>query len=397
MTTTYNPFDPTQVDDHFDVLAGLRRDDPVTEVMPGVFYVARRDDIVAIAKDSTTFVQGGFAPLEEDTRTLDQRELGETDTPFHTVVRRNLAVFFSSRRMSQFAPLVRAACDDLIDTFAGRGQADLIESFGSPLPARVIGRLSGVPESDLDTVRAYSDDFIFAKVHEGTDEAAAAAARCFEFDDHLRDVIRQRRESTDRPDDLLTALIESADDDGTPISDERILTHLSKDVLIGGIETTTHFIGNLFHQILSLPGVYDRLGDQPDLIPTAVEESLRHLSPVQVVFRKATAEATVGGTLIPAGSVIALGLASGSRDDTVCPHGDQFDLDRGAVSRRHLAFNFGIHLCVGAPLARLEGVVALEAMLDRIPSMALAPGFDYQRVEFFMMRGPRRLDVVFPA
>ena len=92
-----------------------------------------------------------------------------------------------------------------------------------------------------------------------------------------------------------------------------------------------------------------------------------------------------------------LGLASGSRDDTVCPHAEEFDVTRGPASRRHLAFNFGIHLCVGAPLARLEGIVALNAMLDHFAAMALAPGYAYQRVEFFMMRGPARLDVVLAA
>lgn len=394
MTTRYNPFEPAQVDDHFEVLATLREADPVTEVMPGVFYVARRDDIVAVSKDPATFVQGGFEPTE-DLRSLDQRELGATDPPFHTIVRRNLATFFGSKKMAELEPLVRRACDTLAESLVGQTQVDLIESFGSPLPALVIGRLSGVPDEDLRMVRAYSDDYIFAKVHAGTDEADAAGARCLLFDDHLRQVIRRRRESGDRPDDLLSTLIECHDDAGTPISDERILTHLSKDVLIGGIETTTHFIGNLFFQVLSQEGLYETLREDRELVPAAVEESLRHLAPVQVVLRKAAADATVGGTRIPAGSVLVLGLASGNRDGVVCPHAEEFDVTRGPASRRHLAFNFGIHLCVGAPLARLEGVVALNAMLDRFPVMALAPAYAYQRVEFFMMRGPARLDVVF--
>jgi cytochrome P450 len=398
MTARYNPFEPAQVDDHFAVLAALRQSDPISEVMPGVFYLARRDDIVAVSKDPATFVQGGFEPLTEDLRSLDQHELGATDPPFHTIVRRNLATFFSSTRMADFEPLVRSACDALTESLSGQREVDLIGSFGAPLPALVIGRMSGIPEEDLNLVRAYSDDYIFAQVRAGTAEAEAASARCLLFDDHLRHVIRTRRESGDRPDDLLTTLIESHDDAGTPISDERILTHLSKDVLIGGIETTTHFIGNLLFGILSQDGLYERVRQDRDLVPAAVEESLRHLAPVQVVFRKAVADATVSGCPIPAGSVLALGLASGSRDDAVCSHAEQFDVTRGtATSRRHLAFNFGIHLCVGAPLARLEGVVALNALLDRFPAMALAPGYTYQRVEFFMMRGPTRLDVVLPA
>ena len=190
MTVLYNPFEPAQVDDHFAVLAALRESDPITEVMPGVFYLARRDDIVAVSKDPATFVQGGFEPLTEDLRPLDQHELGATDPPFHTIVRRNLAAFFSSKKMAAFEPMVRDACDALAESLAGQTEVDLIETFGAPLPALVIGRMSGIPEEDLNLVRAYSDDYIFAQVHAGTEEADAARARCLRFDDHLRDVIR---------------------------------------------------------------------------------------------------------------------------------------------------------------------------------------------------------------
>jgi len=394
MPTRYDPFDPAQVDDHFDVLAAIRAEDPVAEVMPGVFYVSRREDIVAVSRSHATFVQGGFEPLEEDHRSLDERELGETDPPFHTIVRRNLAPFFGPRHTATFEPLVREACDRLIEGFSGRGHADLIGDFAAPLPAQVIGRLSGIPSSDLPRVRGYSDDFIYAKVHAGTEEAEAAAGRCAEFDEHLRDVIASRRRSAERPDDLLTALIECRDDEGDPISDQRILTHLSKDVLIGGVETTTHFVGNLFFQVLSEPGLYGELRADRSLVPSVVEESLRHLSPVQVVFRRARQDAEVAGVKIPAGSVVVLGLASGSRDECVWERPDAFDPRRGETSRRHVAFNSGIHLCVGAPLARLEGTVSLDAMLDRVPRLELAPDFAYERVRFFMMRGPTRLDVV---
>ena len=267
MPTRYDPFDPAQVDDHFDVLAAIRAEDPVAEVMPGVFYVSRREDIVAVSRSHATFVQGGFEPLEEDHRSLDERELGETDPPFHTIVRRNLAPFFGPRHTATFEPLVREACDRLIEGFSGRGHADLIGDFAAPLPAQVIGRLSGIPSSDLPRVRGYSDDFIYAKVHAGTEEAEAAAGRCAEFDEHLRDVIASRRRSAERPDDLLTTLIECRDDEGDPISDQRILTHLSKDVLIGGVETTTHFVGNLFFQVLSEPGLYGELRADRSLVP----------------------------------------------------------------------------------------------------------------------------------
>jgi len=261
----------------------------------------------------------------------------------------------------------------------------------------VIGRLSGLPDGDLPRIRAYSDDFVFSGLDPTSEAAAEERARCEAFDDHLRSVIAGRRASSERPDDLLSTLLACTDDHGDAISDERVLTHLSKDILVGGVETTTHFVANLFFQLLSEPGLYERVREDRSLVRTAVEESLRHLAPVQVVFRRAKADATVAGTDIPAGSVIVLGLSSGCRDDAVFDHADVYDVDRGDAARRHLAFNGGIHLCVGAPLARLEGVCALDAVLDRILHMELAPGAGYQRVPFFMMRGPVRLDVVFDA
>jgi cytochrome P450 len=116
---------------------------------------------------------------------------------------------------------------------------------------------------------------------------------------------------------------------------------------------------------------------------------------VQVVFRRTKEDAEVAGTPVPAGSVVVLGLTSACRDESMFPEPDQFDVSRGDTAKRHLAFNGGIHLCVGAPLARLEGVCALEAVLDRIPRMHLAAGESYERVDFFMMRGPKHLRVVF--
>jgi cytochrome P450 len=253
-------------------------------------------------------------------------------------------------------------------------------------------------------VRSYSDDFIYAGIDPDSDAAKAAKAakaRCDAFDDHLRALIAARRAGAedrgggDNGDDMLGALLQCTDEDRNPISDERVLTHLSKDILVGGIETTTHFVANLFHQLLTTPGLYERVAADRTLVPHAVEESLRHLAPVQVVFRRTKEDTEVAGTAVPAGSVVVLGLASACRDESLFPEPDQYDLMRGDTAKRHLAFNGGIHLCVGAPLARLEGVCALEAVLDRLPHMRLAPNESYDRVNFFMMRGPKHLRVVF--
>jgi cytochrome P450 len=225
---------------------------------------------------------------------------------------------------------------------------------------------------------------------------AAASQRVDEFDAATRALIRERQAATDRPKDLLTDLVESVDDNGNHLSEDKILVHLTKDMIVGGTETTTHLIGNLFYNLCSTPGAYERVRDDRSLVPIAVEETLRISGPVQILFRVPNADVKIRDTEIPAGSVVALGYASANRDENVFTDPDTFSLDRGEELRhKHFGFGFGIHLCVGAALARLEDVAALDAVLDRIPSMRLADGYQYERVQFFMMRGPTRVDVVF--
>jgi cytochrome P450 len=391
---TYNPFDPAQVEDHFPILDELRVNDPVHEVLDGVYYVARHDDVVAVARDPVTFRQAGFRPLDADRRSRDELGLGETDPPFHTTVRRALASVLGLSRVKGHAPFVQRVCHELVGVVdPDHGPVDIISALASPLPAIVIGGLSGLSAGDREKVRDYCDDFI--RAGSGAADGAAALARCTAFDERLRDVIGARRASGERHDDFLTALIECIDEDGRPISDERILTHLSKDILVGGVETTTHLVGNLVFQVLSTPGLYQRVRSDRSLVPIAVEESLRHLAPVQVVFRRTTRDARIGDVDVPAGALVVLGLSSANRDLGIFDRADEFDIDRDpTVVRQHLGFNWGIHLCVGAPLARLEAAAALDALLDRFEHLELADGARYERVPFFMMRGPARLRVV---
>lgn len=391
----YNPFDPAEVDHHLPALAQLRRECPVSEVVPGVFYLAKHEDIIDVCRQPDVFQQGRFIPLDEDTRTDDQLNLGETNPPQHTSVRKVLAGLLSPPKVRTMEPQVREICAEIVDRFAGRGKADMIADLGVPLPGAVIGPITGLPEETHQQFRSYSDDYM-ARTHPDPDYVKAALARVDEFDGLARQQIRARQAMTERPSDVLTGLIECVDDSGKPLSEDKILVHLTKDMVVGGTETTTHLIGNLFYNLCSTPGAYERVRDDRTLVPIAVEETLRVDGPVQILFRIPNKDVQIRGIDIPAGSTVALGYASANRDDAVFAEPDAFSLDRGADLRhRHFGFGFGIHLCVGAALARLEAVCALDAVLDRIPNMRLAPGFEYQRVPFFMMRGPVRVDVEF--
>jgi cytochrome P450 len=285
-------------------------------------------------------------------------------------------------------PMVRSTCADLVDRIAAGGPADLVADLGVPLPALVISQLAGLEAGDATVVREYCDDFVSA-VADPSALDPDGLARCAHFEDELQVRIATRRAAITVPDDLLTALAKCPGDDGAPISIDRVLTHLTKDVFIGGLETTTHLIGNLFFEILTTDGLYDRLRADRSLVPAAVEESLRHLSPVQIAMRRVATETELAGTTLPSGGIVVLGLGSANRDEAVFTEPDRYDVDRDeAELRSHVAFDRGIHACVGAGLVRLEARVALETVLDRFRRLELAPGATYERVRHFMMRGP---------
>jgi cytochrome P450 len=285
-------------------------------------------------------------------------------------------------------------CDDLARELARAERADLMTALARPLPVQVIGRFLGVPDELRPHLHEYSDDVVaMTQSPEGPDRDAATA-RVAAVDAALLEAIRSRRRMTDPPDDVMTALVQARTDDGRPLSDEKVLLHLSKDLVTGGIDTTTHLVGNLFWDLLTTDGAYERVRDDRSLVPLAVEESLRHRPVVNVLFRRPPHDVTVAGTDIPGGSIVALSYASANHDEAVFEAADRYDLRRPeAEARRHLGFGSGIHLCVGAALARLEVTTLLASVLDHVPTMRLAPGATYDRVRFFMMRGPVRVDV----
>lgn len=393
-SATYNLFDPEQVDRQDEILAELRPRCPVVNAGPGVYLLTRFDDVIATSIDPVRFPQAPFRPLDEDDRAPDEKHLGESNPPEHAPIRKLLQGVLSAPRVRAMEPYIRTVCEQLADDLAALDHADLTTTLARPLPNAVIGTLTGVPEELREHLHAYSDDVVAMTQAPDGPERDAATARVAEFDEKLREVIRDRRRAQSPPDDAMTALLAARDEQGRELSDEKVLLHLSKDLITGGIDTTTHLIGNLFWDLLSTPGAYARVRDDRSLVPLAVEESLRRGPVVNVLFRQPTTDVEVAGTVIPAGSIIALSYASANRDEAVYENGAVYDLDRDrAAVRRHLGFGWGIHLCVGAALARLEVTTLLSCVLDRVPAMRLSPGARYERVRFFMMRGPQRVDV----
>ena len=394
MAIQYDPFDPQQVDEHDSVLERLRHEQPVSELRPGFFYLARYHDVMEVCRSPQIYGQGRHIPPGLDTRSQDELNLGETDPPIHTRVRKVLAALLTPSKVRAMEPLIRGICETLVDRFAERGCADIIAELAGPMPAAVIGSLSGMPAQYHGQFAAYSDAFMM-RTDADSRKVGSARALVAEFDDAARDVIRQRRASLERPHDVLTGLIESRDENGEPLSEDKILTHMTKDVIVGGTETTKHLIGNLFFNLCTTAGMYERVRQDRSLVSAAVEETLRLTGPAQILFRVPKVDVEIRGCPIPAGSTIGLGYASANHDDAVFESADTFQLDRRESRSAHFGFGHGIHSCVGAGLARLEAACALNAVLDRAARMRLMPDFKYRRVRFFVMKGPEALAVRF--
>ena len=383
---TFNPFDPMQLVDPYPALEELRQKCPVSNPVPGIHLVVRHADVREILSDHERFPQAGFTPLAE--RDPEELGLGELDPPQHSIVRKLVLTAFGASKVRQAQSFIEAASRQLVAGFLPAGRADLVAEFAKPLPTMVVAHVMGVSEADSRDFRRLTDEVV-----ENLDPTQGSGDFVpVELFQYLGGLVRQHREAADPPDNLVSRMCDHVGEDGRPFTDRQIITQLM-NVITGGIETTTHLIGNLFFELAQRPDLYQRLRADRRLVAPAIEESLRHVAPIQFLFRRCPEGADFGEGRVPPGGTIAMSFTSANRDETVWEHPDQFDLDRGGEG--HLAFGFGIHHCVGAQLARLEVNLALNAFLDAVETFQLGEGQGYERVKFVMMRGPRCLNVEF--
>lgn len=396
---SFNPLDTSQLDDPYPVMAELREKCPVSSPFPGLFYTARREESVQVFRDYRTFSNnwhGGSMQLMSDGEmSEDEMTIQDMDPPRHGPVRRLLLTALSPAKVAQSEDYIRGVCDGLVEKFASRGNAELVEELAIPVPSMIITHMIGVPESDHGRFRKWTDDIVENANPLNPDaNFAERDAATKAFNEYVDLLIQERKNASNRPDDLLTRMIEYVDEEGKQFNEVEIRTQ-TRFLIMAGNETTSHLIGNLGYQLATNPELMKRLKENRDLIPLAVEESLRHTSPVQIMFRTCRAEGAMAGDVpITNGSLVAMGIASANRDESVYEEAERFNLDR-ASDTGHLAFGLGTHLCVGAPLARMEAKYAVNALLDQVSEISLAPGFEWERVNFFFMRGPKHLEVVF--
>ncbi|HEX9463864.1 MAG TPA: cytochrome P450 [Alphaproteobacteria bacterium] len=292
------------------------------------------------------------------------------DPPAHTRLRGLMNKAFTPRAIATLRSRIEAIVGGLLDRFAGRDEIDLIGDFAYPLPATVIAGMLGVPETDIDRFKIWSDNLaVFVGSAQTTpnkyDRAAYGLA---EMDGYFRAVIRARRTAPAR-DDVIGGLI-AAEEGGQALSeDELVATAIL--ILFAGHETTTNLIGNGMLALLRHPAELARLRARPDLEESAVEELLRYDSPAASVTRVAAEAVELAGRRIPRGDRLFLMINAANRDGEQFAEPDRLDL--GRTENRHVAFGFGPHYCIGAPLARLEAQIAFQALVKRFAAIELAP------------------------
>jgi cytochrome P450 len=412
----YEPFSDAVREDPYPYYAALRDEAPVYWAEGAqAWCVSRYDDVQFVLRTPELFssdamrtmlmgARPGVNPLEDPeamaralalTQALSfpleelmgARQLLSEDPPRHTGMRNLVNRGFTPRRIAMWEPRVREFARAYVDEMRHADEIDLVAELAMPLPVRVICEILGVEPERRDDFKQWSDRIIAGTT--GSTRTADPLTSGFaealqELAEYIRGVTADR---TQQPsDDLISVLLAKQDDSAGLSAAEMTLFVLL--LLVAGNETTTNLIGNATNALLSHPAELARVSADRSLVPSWIEETLRWDSPVQLVFRRTTADVEVAGQRLPANSHVAAMLGSANRDERHWgPTAAQFDVTRNPQG--HLAFGFGNHFCLGAALARLEARIALEALVDELPRCERSEP-RVEHIDSFLIRGPKR-------
>lgn len=405
MTVFFDARDAAVIANPYPALLRLREQDPVHwSDRLGGWMLTRYDDIRQSLRDprlSSDRMRPFFSHMAEAARA----ELGDldehmavwavfNDPPDHTRLRGLMNKAFTSSAVSALRPRIAAIVEELVDRLLDQPEADFIERFAYPLPAHVIAAMLGVPREDVDLLKRWSDDlgsFVLAS-RLSPDKYSRANAAIGEMKAYFGDLVEARRK---RPgDDVASALVAAGERGDFLNRDE--LVGACVLLLFAGHETTTHLLGNGLLALLRHPAQMDALrnaGSDDKLVVSAVEEMLRWDGPSLAQVRVVAADYQLGGKLMRKGDRVFQMLAAANRDPAVFAQPDEFNIRR--PDNRHLTFGFGIHFCLGAPLARLEGQIAFPILLRRLKDIELAGAPDWS--DSIVVRGLNSLPVSYSA
>jgi len=386
----YDPLDPEVLNDPHPANRWLLEQCPVHHHDGmGFTTVSRHADVLDVARDTDRYTAAfGQGPVGRPGGGLFN------DPPEHTLFRQMVLSWFTARRMEEQRPVITALAHSLVDAMVdgGRRSAELHDDLACPLPVILVARLLGVAEQDRDRFKVWSDAQVLAM---GRADASNKATQQ-EMHAYLLDGIRSRRAALDAgaelSDDLISGMVRAAAGARRPVGEHEILGVLAQ-LLVGGNETTTSLITNCLWRLLEEPARWAAVVADPALGEVAVEESLRFDPPVLGLFRQTACPVELHGTTVPAGARVQMNYAAANRDAAVFDDPDTFRLDRdlAVLRRRQLAFGSGVHLCLGAALARSEATIALRVLVERLPGLRLAG--PTERIAPWFLWGRHRLPV----
>ena len=393
---SFNPMDPEFVADPYPTYHRLRHEEPVHDSPLGFWVLTSYDDVVAALRDPrlakeaiAAFVA---ARLGTTPSTATALSMLDRDPPDHTRLRGLVNKAFTPRVVEGLRPRIQSIVDGLLARVARARSMDLIEDFAYPIPVVVICEMLGVPVEDHERFKGWGLDLargldaVLLPPDSGVAERSLAARRALA--EYFRGLIATRRASPRG--DLLSALI-AAEEAGDKLNEDELLATCIL-LLIAGHETTVNLIGNGTLALLRHPEQLRRLREEPGLIGTAVEELLRYDGPVQRTARIPSMDLTIGGREIRKGEMVMPFIGAADRDPAQFADPDRLDIGRS--ENRHIAFGWGIHFCLGAPLARVEGQIALNTLVQKLPELALATDRPEYR-QSLTLRGLKTLPVTF--
>jgi cytochrome P450 len=400
---TYDPTDPAVRRDPFPLFRRLREADPVHwSPALGGWVLTRYEDVRKAALDprfSSDRIRPFFRRLADEERAkYPDLERYVTlwavffDPPGHTRLRNLMNPGFTPRAVAALKGKIAAIVDELIDRVAARGSMDAIADFAYPIPASVVMVLLGVPRSELDAVKGWSDEMalFIGSSRLSADKYRRAQSGMREMAAYFKSLIAARRAKPE--DDLMSAMLRPAED-GDILSEDELVA-ASSLLLFAGHETTTNLIGNGLWALLRHPDELRRLRAEPQLIAPAVEEMLRWDGPSHAFVRVMAEDIELEGKRLARGERVFAMMNAANRDPAIFADPDRFDVARSP--NKHLTFAAGIHFCLGAPLARLEAQIAVARLLERLTDLKLDTA-EPEWLDSMILRGVKSLGVSFSA
>jgi len=391
----FDPFDPDQARDAWPRLARMRAESPVVEIAKGMQYVTRHAECREVLRDPRAFSNASGMKAPGIEIPLEDRLLGELDPPRHTLVRRVMVTALAPKIVHAAEPFMRETADALL---AGLDDtSDLVPAFTVPLPNLVTVYMLGLDPADATQLAAWAKGLMEStfpatnRTERGEGFAGAFPEFAAYIDAHIETRAAQLADGS-APDDVLARLLQITEE-GEQLP-RRQIRALVRNLITGGLTTTSQLLGNLLHEILTKPEIEAAIRADDAALGRAIEESLRLAPPILFMARGCVHDVEIGGCPVHAGSRVIAGFAAANRDERVFEDPDRFRVDR-ANAEQHLTFGYGPHVCPGASQARAVAAAGIRAFLERFPpgTVRLAPDFEFENVPTYFERGPRHLPV----